>query len=326
MIGYKILAFPTAILLANILQSIYLLFFLVRTYPNVKLKFKEHKFIDRKEILSYTTKFQILKWVQTLRSQYISIAINNLTGPLEVVKYNFTYRIPQIVPNYALKIVHPFFPSISDLFDKGELSQVRSVFNKISLILFRIAFFAGITIVFLNESFITLWVGSDKFAGNFVLYLLVAYLIVFVSLGAFGIIIFASKNFEKWTKWSIVEILFSIISSYYLSFKFGLTGIVIGYVLGSFISQFYLFRIVLNQIKLNKSTFLFKMIKYAFFSNFYSLVFGIIMSVYCKIDNWIYFILAILGFVFFAIIKDFILVINSKEIGLKNKIQKSIFS
>jgi 4-hydroxybenzoate polyprenyltransferase len=68
------------------------------------------------------------------------------------------------------------------------------------------------------------------------------------------------------------------------------------------------------------------MIKYAFFSNFYSLVFGIIMSVYCKIDNWIYFILAILGFVFFAIIKDFILVINSKEIGLKNKIQKSIFS
>ncbi len=325
MIGFEILSFPLAILSANILQTIFLLFFLLRNYPNVKLNLKEHKFIDRNEILSYSTKFQMLKWVQTLRSQYILIAINNLTGPLDVVKYNFTYRIPQIVPNYALKIVHPFFPSISDLFEKGELLKVQSVFNKISLILFRIAFFAGLSIIFLNESFIKLWVGSDKFAGNFVLYLLVAYLVVFVSLGAFGIIIYASKNFENWTKWSLVEILVSIISSYYLSFEFGLTGIVIGYVFGSFITQFYLFYIVLNQLKLNKIYFLIKMFKYAFFSNIYCLLFGVVIFAFFKIDSWISFIFAILGFVMFALINDFILIINSKEIGLKKKIQKSMF-
>lgn len=325
-LDYGIVSFPMAMLITNVIQHVILFIFLIKNYPNVKLKIKNFHFIDKKEIIGYTTTFQILRWVQTVRTQYITIAINNLIGPTYVAQYNLTNKIPQIVPGYAVKIVHPFFPIIADLFHKGEIEKIQEIFLKISKLLFRIALFFGIATYIMNEPFITFWVGSDKFAGSGVVLLLIIYMVVYIAMGAFGIVIYASKKFESWTKWSVVEILFAITLSYLFSFRYGLGGIVAGFVMSSMITQVYLFTIVLKQLNLKSLFFLAIVLKYSISSNLLPLVFGLIILNFVNISNWLTFIFVGLGFVLFGFLVDFIKIYKSKEKGFKNKVFKVLIS
>jgi O-antigen/teichoic acid export membrane protein len=319
---FGIVSFPLALLIMSIIQNIILFVYLVKTYPHIKLKIKNFQFVDKKDIIGYTTTFQILRWVHTLRTQYITIAINNLIGPLYVAQYTLTNKIPQLVPGYALKIVNPFFPIIADLFYKGEVKEIQEVFIKISKVLFRIGLFFAIVIFFLNESFVTLWVGKDKFAGSMVILFLTIYMFVYVSFGAFGIVIYASRKFEKWAKWSIVEIVLTVVFSYLFSFSYGLLGIVFGFLLGSMVTQFYLFGIVLRQLNLTKLFFLNLTLKYSISSNILPLLFGFFLLNFLHVNSWITFVIVGFGFVFFGFMVDFINIYKSKEVGIKNKIYK----
>lgn len=320
--GFGIISFPLSLLITTVIQHVILFVYMLKNYPHIRLKIKNFHFIDKKEIIGYTTTFQILRWVHTLRTQYITIAINNLAGPLYVTQYNLTNKITQMVPSYAVKIVHPFFPTIADLFHKGEIEKIQEIFIKISKVLFRIGLFFAIAIYFLNESFVALWVGEDKFAGNMIMVLLVVYMFVYVAMGAFGIVVYASKKFEKWTNWSMVEIVVSVVLSYLFSFSYGLFGIVLGFVLGSMITQFYLFGMVLRQLNLSKLLFLDLTLKYSIISNFLTLFFGIFVLYFLNIDSWMMFMIVGFGFVLSGFLVDFIKIYNSKEVGIKNKMYK----
>lgn len=320
--GFGIVSFPLAQLTTIIVQHIILFVYMLKNYPHIRLKIKNFHFIDKKEIIGYTTTFQILRWVHTLRTQYITIAINNLVGPIYVAQYNLTNKMPQMVPSYALKIVNPFFPIIADLFYKGKLKEIQEVFIKISKVLFRIGLFFGIVIFFLNESFVTLWVGKDKFAGSTIILFLTIYMFVYVAFGAFGIVVYASRKFEKWTIWSIVEIILSVVFSYLFSFSYGLLGIVLGFLLGSMVTQFYLFGMVLRQLNLSKLFFLNLTLTYSISSNFLPLLFGVFILNFFSVNSWIAFTIVGFGFVLFGFIIDFIKIYKSKEVGIKNKIYK----
>lgn len=320
--GFGIISFPLSLLITTIVQHIILFIYLIKNYPHIRLKIRNFHFIDKKEIIGYTTTFQILRWVHTLRTQYITIAINNLAGPIYVAQYNLTNKIPQMVPSYAVKIVHPFFPSIADLFHKGDIEKIREIFIKISKVLFRLALFFSIAIYFLNESFVHLWVGNDKFAGSIVVLLLLIYMFVYVSMAAFGIVIYASKKFENWTKWSVVEIVVSVVLSYILSFSYGLFGIVLGFVLGSMVTQFYLFGMVLRQLDIKKATFLDVVLRYSIISNLLTLLFGIVIISFATIESWMVFVLIGAGFVISGFGSDIFKIFVSKEQGIKNKVYK----
>ena len=224
--GFGIVSFPLALLTTTILQHVILFAFMLKNYPHIRLKIKNFHFVDKKEIIGYTTTFQILRWVHTLRTQYITIAINNLIGPLYVAQYNLTNKIPQMSPSYAVKIVNPFFPTIADLFHKGELKKIQEIFIRISKVLFRVGLFFSISVYYLNESFVTLWLGKDKFAGNSVMIWLTIYMFHHIALGVFGVVIFASRKFEKWTMWSMIDIAIAVTLSYLLFKFFGLVGVV----------------------------------------------------------------------------------------------------
>jgi len=322
-LGYGILAFPIALLLANISQFFFLFFYMTKNYTHVKLQIKNFYFIERQELISYTTTFQILRWVHTLRTQYIVIAINNLVGALYVTQYNLTNKIPQMVPGYAIKLVHPFFPIIADLFHQNNVQGVQDIFTKISKILFRIAFFCGIVLFVLNKAFVHLWVGSDKFAGDFVATLLIVYMVIYVALGAFGIVIYASKEFENWTKWSIVEIVTAVGLSYILSFSYGFIGVVFGFVGASLISQVYLFLLVMKQLDIKSLSFLSHVLHYAFVPNILPCIFGMVIFLYFTIENWLYFVFFGFLFIFLGFFREIFSIIISKEKGIKNKIYKA---
>lgn len=323
-LGFGIVSFPLAVLISISVQHLLLLIFMASKYPNVGFGLAGIRMVNRKELISYTTTFQVLRWVHTLRTQYISIVINNLSGGASVAQFNLTNRVPQMVPSYALKIVHPFFPVISDLFNRGEIESVRAIFVVVTKILSRLAVFFAIAVFLLNESFVSLWVGADQFAGRIILIWLVLYMLIYVAMGSFGIVIFASKKFGRWASWSVVEIIAAVILSYALSFQFGFPGIVAGFVLASLINQVYLFFLVTRQLLLKKREFLLAVLTYAINSNITVLIIGLGAGIFVDVNTWgtfslVAFLLCISGF--FA---DTIKILNSNELGVKNKIKRAL--
>ncbi len=290
--GYGIVSFPLAQLTSTIVQHVILFVYMLKKYPHIRLKIKNFHFVDKKEIIGYTTTFQILRWVHTLRTQYITIAINNLVGPLYVAQYNLTNKIPQMAPSYAVKIVNPFFPTIADLFYKGEIEKIQEIFIRISKVLFRIGLFFSIAVYYLNESFVKLWLGDDKFAGNSIMIWVTIYMFHHIALGVFGVVIFASRKFEKWTMWSMIDIAIAVTLSYLLFKFFGLVGVVAGIVIGSFFSQGYLFYIVLKQLNISTVYFLRKMFIYATVPNIAPLAIVWLIFPLYKIDSWTLFVVS----------------------------------
>jgi len=285
--GYGMASFPLALLFSLVIRHVILFLYLVKKYPSIKLRIKSFNFINRREFIGYATSFQVLKWVHTLRTQYIAIAINNLAGPIYLTQYNLTNRLPQTIPQYAAKIVNPFFPSISDLFHKKDFEEITIFFFKMTKILFRVAILSGALIFITGETFIDLWVGGDKFAGSWVMFWIVVYMVLHIALGFFGVIIFSSKRFEKWVHWSIFEVALAILLSYILNIWFGFSGIVSGVVIASLPNQYYLFHIVLRQLAIKKSDFIKGVATYALVPNIIPIVLTSIFYINYTIDGWL---------------------------------------
>ena len=319
--GYGIIAFPLAMLISTALQGFIFLMILRLRYPNIKLKTKNFKFVGKSEILEYGTNFQALRWLYTFRTQYISIAISNLVGSASLAQYILTSRLAQLGPTFSAKFAQALFPSMVNLFDKGEVQKVAQLFIKASKVLTRVAIFSGIVLLALNKSFVAIWVGADKYAGDGALIIIVIYMMTYLAMAQFAIVIFASKKFEKWVYWGLIEVVSAIVFSYYFSIWLGLAGVVMGFVLASLPTQMYLFRIVLRQLELGALKFLEEIVRYSIKPNIIPFFAACTMT-FLKIEanNWT----NLIGFASFLLllhlIFDIFIVLNSKGIGIKNKI------
>jgi len=324
-LNFNIAAFPSAILIASIFQFSILFIFLVINYPHINLNLTKFKFINKYEMIQYATSFQILKWIHILRTQYIIIAINNLVGPSSAALYTLTYRLPQMVIVFASKIAIPFFPAFSEYFANEKIEIAANIFIKINLFLFRFALFGAIVCFVVTKSFVSLWVGTINFAGNNTLLLLCFYVFIIASMGVFGIIIYSSKKFEKWTYVSFVEVICAITLSYVLSFKLGLFGLVAGFVFASIISQLYLFKIVLNQLKIPINYFIKKIFLYSVGKNISTIFVAIITWWFIEISDWIELISLCTIFVLIhLLLSEGLLFFKSTELGVKARFKSII--
>jgi O-antigen/teichoic acid export membrane protein len=287
-IGYGIVSFPLALLIASFCQFLFL-FYTVRTrYPHIKLGRVELK--GKKEMISYSFSFQILKWAHIIRTQYIVIAINNFAGPSFVAIYNITNKIPSMIPAYFGKIVGPLFPSISRLIGDEDYVSVGKITIKLTKILFRFAIFFTIAIWLFNESFIDLWIGKDKYGGDLLEIWNIIYMFAFSAFSGFGIIIYSTKKFEKWTAFSIVEIFLVVALSYLLHRQYGFLGLIAGYVIGSVPTQFYLAFIALRQINLSVLSVVRQSYRYVLVPNLPSVITGFLIKELFVISSWIQFV------------------------------------
>lgn len=319
--GYGIIAFPIAQLISTALQGLIFAALLMQRFPHIRLRIKNFKFVGKSEILGYATNFQALRWVYTFRTQYISIAINNLVGSGYLAQYMLTSRLAQLGPTFAAKFAQALFPSMASFFEKGDTQKVAEILLKASKVLTRVAIFSGIVLFSLNKSFVEIWVGEDKYAGDGALIFIVMYMMIYIAMAQFAIVIFASKKFERWVFWGVLEMIMAITFSYYFSIWFGLLGVVMGFVLSSLPTQIYLFRIVLRQLELGTSKFIQEIASYSIRPNIIPLIFACVMTLFqIEVSSWV----GLIGFVcLFStshLIFDATQIISCKKIGLRNKI------
>ncbi len=253
--GYGIVAFPLAMLISSVLQGIIFFIILKRSYPDIKLKTKNFKFLGKSEIWKYAINFQSLRWLYTFRTQYISIAITNLVGPVALSQYMLTSRLSQLGPIFSAKLALALFPTMASLLEKGEVNQAAELFIKSTKILTRVAILAGILLLCINKSFVSIWVGTDKYGGDGAMIIIVICMVIYIAMAQFAIVIFSTKKFEHWAYFGIVEIVLTIITSYYFSIWYGLMGVIMGFLISSLTTQTYLFRMVLRQLTLENLKF-----------------------------------------------------------------------
>lgn len=324
-IGKGIIAFPLAMLISNLAQNGVLIFKLLKLYPHLHIKFRGFKFPNKKEIFGYSISLQLLRWTHTLRTQYIIIAINNLIGPGAVTLYNMTLRLPAAIAGYGSKVPAALFPSLAEYFAEKRIDLAREAFLKVTKLLVRFSIHMGITLYFVGDNFVNLWVGPDKFAGEQVLLLLIINMIVIVGMGAFGIVVFASKEFKNWNLWSIIELLASIGLSYYLSFNYGLAGVVAGFVLGSYFTILYLFKLVLGQLDLSLLSFFKRIGHYSLVPNAVVLLVGFLIFEFYSLRSWFdFFVYCSLMIIVQLASWEGIKMIFSKESGLSSKLKDAI--
>jgi O-antigen/teichoic acid export membrane protein len=319
--NFGIVAFPIALIISIILQGIVFSIILMRRFPHLRVRLKNFKFHGKSEILGYATNFQALRWLYTFRAQYIAIAINNLAGSASLAQYMLTSRLTQLGPTFASKLAQAFFPSIADLFEKGDMGKIADIFVRVSKVLARVAILAGIIFGTLNESFVALWVGEDKYAGDGTLICIVIMMMLYIAMALFPIVIFASKKFERWAYWGIAEIAMAIALSYYLSLRYGLLGVVMGFALAYLPTQIYLFHIVLGQLKLGTLKFIQDLGRYAVRPNVIPFVVACtVILTHIEVASWP----ALLGLASSLLILHFTFeaarALKSKEHGIKNKI------
>lgn len=319
--GYGIIAFPMAQLISTMLQGFILAVLLMQRFPHVRPRIKNFTFVEKTEILGYATNFQALRWLYTFRTQYISIAINNLIGATPLTQYMLTSRLAQLGPTFAAKFAQAFFPTMANLIEMGDTHKVAEIFIKGSKVLTRAAIFSGIVLFSLNESFVAIWVGEDIYAGDGALILIVVYMMIYIAMAQFAIVIFSSKKFEKWVYWGMLEMIMAVAFSYFFSKWFGLLGVVMGFVLSSLPTQAYLFRIVLRQLDLGTLEFIQEIVRYSLKPNLIPLVFAYTMNLFqIGARTWQSLIGFACLFSMFHLILEVTQIVNSKKVGLRNKI------
>lgn len=270
-LNYGIVAFPLAIILGNVIQFTIFIIALIKinNITNFKFNLKEFlKILRSKAIFQYSINFQLLKCVYTFRSQYIPVAIANFIGPMYVTQYLLSCRGSQIGTMLSAKFANAFFPFFSaNTKSQRGLEKCQNIFIRNTKILTRAAIFNCLVLYSINESFISIWVGSDKYIGHAVNVLIILMSYIYVSTAQFAIVIFSLGKFGKWAVWGIFEITLTLICIYFLSKHYGLFGIILSFCIASIPTQIYLLKLTAAELKLSKIDIIVKTIKYAVSKN-----------------------------------------------------------
>ncbi len=281
--GLKILSFPLSLLIFGVLQFIIFFIYIKKRYPHICLG--KINLSRKSGMINYSFSFQILKWAYLIRTQFIIVAINNLAGPVFATIYNITNKIPSMIPVYFSKIVLPFFPSFSSKIADNDFDYVNKMVIKLFKIVFRFSIFLSVCVFLYNKDFIRLWIGINNYGGNIINFWLVFYMFISASFSGFGIIIYATKKFEKWTILSLVEIFIVITLSYFLNKFFNFPGLIAGFAIGSVFTQFYVAIISLRQLGLDYKYLISQVYKFSLIPNIISLFFAFLFHKFFIINS-----------------------------------------
>jgi O-antigen/teichoic acid export membrane protein len=318
---FSIISFPFSLLITSFLQLIFFIFYFNRRFKHIKINFSKFIIIDKKEVVKFSKSFIILKWIQTIRTQYVVILLNNIVGPAAATSYNITTKIPQMLQIVTSKISIILFPTISELHNKKEGDGLKLIFIKFNKYIFRLCLFSCVVLFFLSENFITLWVGINSYSGTIPMFLILIHIFAYSAMGLFGIIVFSTHKFNNWTKWCIVEILFLVLFSYIIGKKFGINGIIFSFVLSSLINQTYLFFHVLRLLNINFIYFIKEVLKYSLTANTSTILFFLLLTrLNFQAKSWHeLFIILIIVAAFNLIVFEGVKMIKSKETKILDK-------
>ncbi len=323
--GFGILSLPIALALFTFMQYLYLFLQLKNRYPKLRVHFKPINLSLLREVLKYSFSFHLVKCVYGIfRVQYLLIAMGSILGPAFATSFSVTNRLPSALSSNSMKLATPFFPSLAELFAKGDIDAVQNIFFGMSKVLMRISIFVITMLYCFNQTFVGLWVGNDLYSGNAVMGLILVYTFLYIPMGAFGVVVYASKRFGYWPVLLALEILVTVVLSFELGRVHGAPGVVASFVIGATISQAYLFILVKKELGFNFKNYISAIFSYLFVPSLVTIMGGIVFSEILKVDSWVSLTFAIIGLTLLQLFsREGIKFITSKEVETKTRVMRA---
>lgn len=249
--GFSLIWFGVSILIATIIINLILAFKVYKKY-RINL-FIPHSFSLNyiKDGWTYIKQFQVLRIAQVSKTSLFTVLLSNYGGQQLVAQYNITSKIPQLIPGFVSKIIMNFFPSISSYFETNEKEKLVLYYEKIFKLGVFTILFCLYALFSLNELFIQIWVGIDKYTGFEIFMFILVNFVVMTLISFTGIIIQASGKFKKMPLLAFLEVIVFVVLSYILFQYFGLLGFFIGYSLSILIGLCYSLNLVNHILNVN---------------------------------------------------------------------------
>ncbi|MBD1397710.1 polysaccharide biosynthesis protein [Pontibacter sp. JH31] len=163
------------------------------------------------------------------------IILGYLVGPVFVTKYAITMFTSYALQGLINAIVNGIIPGIGSLFGKQEFDKVHKARRIILSLNWLLASSLGFTILLLNRSFISLWVGEEHYAGTFenLLIIFVSIQVVFFQIDS--IIINVTLDMRKKVLFSSLASMLTIVLAWFLVEKYFIVGLCFSILVGRFV-------------------------------------------------------------------------------------------
>lgn len=262
-LGAGVLSFSLAALIGNSLTDAFSIVTVKKYFPNMRPR---ASLISRREIrriLFSGGMFTALKAMEIIRLNLARVLIGTMISPSAATAYAVASRAPELAAANASKIGSAILPIASTEAKRNDLPQRR----QLSLIMLgvglRVAGLFCIGIFLLNESFVGLWVGTEKNVGFYVTAGLSLVLALRTVQACIGSILFASSRFGRLPLVVAIETALGIGTAVILLPKIGLLSVVLGLFVAYSASTFYYINFLRIHSELSWRRLLSPSLKYA---------------------------------------------------------------
>jgi O-antigen/teichoic acid export membrane protein len=209
---------------------------------------------------AYVKKFQILKIAQLSKTSLFTVLLAYYSGTSIVAQYNITNKIPLIFPGLMSRISLNYFTRFASLYEENKIDSLRGEYEKLFIFGFKSAIFILLSLYFLNELFVSVWVGADKYIGYYIFIVMLMNIGVLLLVSFTGLIIQISGEFHKMPILSAIEVILLLITTYIFFNIFDTIGIFLALFFSSLPALFYSLYVVKKILGLNYHKLLMKQV------------------------------------------------------------------
>lgn len=127
---------------------------------------------------------------QNLLSNMNSFICTKYISPIASANLRFSQTVPDMGKTVALRIVSSFAPSISNLYGANQKKQLKTMIFLLTQILVWLLGLVFVGFLFLNESFILIWIGANNYCGGISNFLIIVLLMLSTVNKTISLIIF----------------------------------------------------------------------------------------------------------------------------------------
>lgn len=292
-LGYKLLSFGIGYIISIVLVNSIIIIKFKYTFKNIYFSKKFLSIKVMKDSINYMKHFIFLVFANIGRNSYMPILITKTVGIKYVSMFIISYKASQILQGIISKISLNVFPFLAKNYE-DEPEEIKKIYIIFSKICMRLAMFGSIIIFILNEHFIRLWVGDDKFIGYYNNLLLSIVTFIYIYASGIGVFINASGRFKKLAIISITDIFIALTISVILVPYYGITSLLLGFIFSRLGSFLYTIKYLNNENSISTFKFLKSTLLYSLLPNIISFFIFSFMILLLKPIDWIELIITVL--------------------------------
>lgn len=217
-------------------------FFVMKSLPEMKIRFANFKLKSLKEMGSFGIQMQVSKLSSFASEKYDELLLGIFSVLNNVTMFNLGSRIVRFGRFLPLQIISQIAPVAAELNSKEEPDKLNELFNDATKYLVAVSTPVFIFIFVYSDLIINSWMGSGYETASLIVKILITGLLVNIALSAPGNSITANIGIPKFQMYEgLIHLAINICLTYFLIKLYGVIGAAYGNSIATIVSSSYVF-------------------------------------------------------------------------------------